>query len=319
MGASEDTPLELVVAQRDVAAAGVIVLTLRDAQGGRLPAWEPGAHIDLIVDSSCVRQYSLCSDPADLYSYRIGVLREPNSRGGSVYIHDHLAIGSLVRVGRPRNNFSLQPRGRYVFIAGGIGITPLLPMMAAADAAGAKWQLVYGGRTRVSMAFANELLERYPGKVVISPQDENGLLDLASILAEPVEDSLVYCCGPEPLLAAVERHCVSWPRGSLHVERFSSKAIDELIADAEFEVELAVSGRTVTIPPSKSILEILQQAGVDVLWACADGVCGACETPVISGTVDHRDSVLSAEQRAANDRMMICVSRAACSRLVLRL
>ena len=226
-----------------------------------------------------------------------------------------------MRVGRPRNNFSLQPRGRYVFIAGGIGITPLLPMMAAADAARAKWQLVYGGRTRVSMAFANELLERYPGKVVISPQDENGLLDLASILAEPVEDSLVYCCGPEPLLAAVERHCVSWPRGSLHVERFSSKAIDELIADAdaEFEVELAVSGRTVTIPASKSILEILQQAGVDVLWACADGVCGACETPVISGTVDHRDSVLSAEERAANDRMMICVSRAACSRLVLRL
>jgi ferredoxin-NADP reductase len=315
----DDTLLDLVVAEREAAADGVIALTLRDTRGAPLPTWQPGAHVDLVLEPSLIRQYSLCGDPADRDSYRIAVLREPNSRGGSIYVHDHLPQGSTVHVRGPRNNFKLQPSVRYLFIGGGIGITPLLPMLAAVSSRQAQWRLIYGGRTRASMAFADQLLARYGDKVVLSPQDENGLLDLPSILQEPAEATLVYCCGPEPLLAAVEQHCASWTRGAVHVEHFSPTTTEEPRVNAAFQVELALSGKIITIPADKSVLETLQEAGVDVVWGCSDGVCRACETPVISGVVDHRDSVLSPEERAAHDRMMICVSRAACPRLVLRL
>ena len=310
--------LNLVVVDREEAADGVVVLTLGDAADSELPTWQPGAHIDLVLGNALTRQYSLCGDPSDKWRYRIGVLRELNGRGGSAFIHDQLPTGASVAGRGPRNHFPLVVAARYLFIAGGIGITPLIPMVTAANAAHADWRLVYGGRSRPSMAFASRLDERYPGRVTIAPQDETGLLELDALLREPDSDLQVYCCGPEPLLAAVETRCSSWHRGSLHIERFAPRAPAERLSNTGFEVELAISGRTLFVPAERSILEVLQEAGVNVLSACSQGTCGTCETAVVEGAIDHRDSVLTPEERAAQNTMMICVSRAAGHRLVLR-
>jgi ferredoxin-NADP reductase len=296
-----------VVGDRHEAADGVVVLTLR----GDLPPWEPGAHVDLVTPEG-PRQYSLCGDPADEGVWRIGVLREPDGRGGSAFVHDELLPGATVRVRGPRNHFPLLPSPSYLFIAGGIGITPLLPMI---DAAGADWRLVYGGRTRTSMAFLDAL--QPDPRVTVAPQDETGLLDLDALLGEPRADTLVYCCGPEPLLAAVEERCASWPAGSLRVERFGPKPVAG--ASTSFEVELTQSGVTLTVPADRSILDVVEEAGVTVLSSCSEGTCGTCETAVLDGEIDHRDSVLTTDEQSEGDCMMICVSRASCARLVLDL
>ncbi|MEU9891956.1 PDR/VanB family oxidoreductase [Streptomyces phaeochromogenes] len=308
---------ELVVERRDLAAEGVLALTLRHPLGEELPSWEPGAHIDVVLGPDLERQYSLCGDPADRHSWRVAVLREPDGRGGSAHVHGKLEAGDKVRVRGPRNHFALQPSPRYRFVAGGIGITPILPMLAEAEAAGAEWTLLYGGRTRNSMAFVEEL-GRYGEKVRIAPQDEAGLLDLASELGTPQPDTLVYCCGPGPLLDAVEERCAQWPKGSLHVERFQPK-VQETGADTEFEVVLERSGHTLTVPADVSVLDTVRSAGVEVLFSCTEGTCGTCETDVLEGTPDHRDSVLTDEEREAGETMLICVSRCRGKRLVLDL
>lgn len=305
---------ELVVAETESAADGVLALTLRHPLGEPLPEWEPGAHIDLVLGPELERQYSLCGDPADRAAWRVAVLREPAGRGGSAYVHEQLRPGQKVRVRGPRNHFALRPAPRYRFIAGGIGITPILPMLAAAEAAGAEWTLLYGGRSRDSMAFAEELA-RYGDRVTLAPQDESGLLDLGAVLDGLPEGALVYCCGPGALLDAVEERC---PSGALHVERFQPKE-QQSGEDGEFEVELAQSGRTLTVAAGVSVLEAVRAAGVEVLFSCSEGTCGTCETDVLEGTPDHRDSVLSAEEREAGETMMICVSRCRGERLVLDL
>ncbi|MCU7723974.1 PDR/VanB family oxidoreductase [Actinoplanes sp. KI2] len=306
----------LAISRREAAADGVVVLELRDPSGSDLPAWTPGAHIDLVPAAGIVRQYSLCGDPADRTVWRIAVLREPDGRGGSLAVHDRLRESDLVEVGGPRNHFPLVPAARYLFIAGGIGITPLLPMMDAAAAAGARWRLHYGGRSRDSMAFRSELCSAYGDRVWIHPQDETGLLDLDAILAGEPPDTPVYCCGPEPLLTAIEQRSAGRP---LHLERFAAKEQGAPARADSFEVELARSGRTLTVPPGKSILRVVEEAGIEVLWSCTEGTCGTCETAVLGGAVDHRDSLLTAQERAANDTMFVCVSRAAGPRLILDL
>ncbi|MGY1823516.1 PDR/VanB family oxidoreductase [Geodermatophilus sp. SYSU D00079] len=315
----DEVDLRLQVASRTEGAEGVVVLELRDPSGADLPAWAPGSHLDLELPNGLTRQYSLCGDPGDRSVWRIGVLREPEGRGGSAYVHDELTEGVEVDVRGPRNNFPLEPSPRYVFIAGGIGITPILPMMAAADAAGAEWELHYGGRSRRSMSFLESMEELTGTRVTLHPQDEVGLIDLEAILGTPRPDTLVYCCGPEPLLQAVEKQCVTWPAGALHVERFSPKEFGEPVLQGAFEVELATSGMTLTVPPDKSILEVVEEAGIPVLSSCQEGTCGTCETPVLEGEVDHRDSLLTPAEQEANDTMFICVSRAACPKLVLEL
>ncbi|MEU1185025.1 PDR/VanB family oxidoreductase [Streptomyces sp. NPDC005820] len=305
---------ELVVERRESAADGVLALTLRHPFGEPLPAWEPGAHVDLVLGPGLERQYSLCGDPADRTSWRVAVLREPDGRGGSAHVHEQLGQGDKVRVRGPRNHFALRPAPRYRFIAGGIGITPVLPMVAAAEAAGAEWTLLYGGRSRASMAFTGELA-RYGDRVTVAPQDETGLLDLGPVLDALPEGTLVYCCGPGPLLDAVEARC---PAGALRLERFQPKE-QQAGEDAEFEVELAQSGRTLTVAPGVSVLDTVRAAGVEVLYSCAEGTCGTCETDVLEGTPDHRDSVLSEEERKAGETMMICVSRCVGKKLVLDL
>jgi ferredoxin-NADP reductase len=315
----DEVDLRLRVARRTVGAEGVVVLELRDPAGADLPGWSPGAHIDLELPGGLTRQYSLCGDPADRSTWQLGVLREDAGRGGSAWVHDELLEGMEVDVRGPRNHFELVPSPRYVFIAGGIGITPILPMAAAAERAGAEWEFHYGGRSRRSMAFLESLEELTGTRVSLHPQDEVGLIDLDRILGTPHPDTVVYCCGPEPLLRAVEQRCAAWPAGTLHVERFAPKDVGEPVLTGAFEVELATSGGTLSVPPDRSILQVVEEAGIAVLSSCQEGTCGTCETVVLAGTVDHRDSLLTPEEQAANDTMFICVSRAACPRLVLEL
>jgi ferredoxin-NADP reductase len=235
-----------------------------------------------------------------------------------MHVHDRLSEGDVVRVRGPRNNFPLVPSSRYLFIAGGIGITPILPMIRAAEGTGADWRLVYGGRQRDSMAFLDELLP-YGDRVEVRAQDETGLLPLAALLGTPEPQTAIYCCGPEPLLAAVESHSSGWPPGSLHLERFAPKPQAEPVRKEAFEVVLQRSELTLTVPPERSILSVVEEAGIGVLSSCAEGTCGTCETQVLDGEPDHLDSVLSEGERRAGNCMMICVSRSCTSRLVLDL
>ncbi|WP_306999564.1 PDR/VanB family oxidoreductase [Amycolatopsis thermophila] len=309
--------MPLRVTAREPRADGVLALTLARPDGGRLPDWTPGAHIDLVLPAGTTRQYSLCGDRWDAHTYRIGVLREPHGRGGSAYVHDHLRVGDHVGVGGPRNNFPLVPSPRYLFIAGGIGITPLLPMIAQAALLGADWTLLYGGRRRDSMAFTDELAV-HGERVHLVPEDERGLLDLATWLGTPRPDTKVYCCGPAPLLAAVEAACRHWPPHSLHVERFTARE-QAPVRDEPFEVELRRTGTTVTVQREVSVLDAVRRAGVDVLSSCRQGTCGTCETGVLDGIPDHRDAILGDDERAAGDCMFVCVSRSCTDRLVLDL
>lgn len=310
--------LDVRVANRYEAADGVVALELVHSDGGELPTWEPGAHIDLLLKPGMARQYSLCGDPKDRTRWRIAVLREPAGRGGSAFVHDELAEGAVVTVSEPRNHFALELASRYIFIAGGIGVTPILAMARSELVAAAEWELHYGGRSMRSMAFVDELAKVGAGRVTFHPQDEVGLLDLQKILGASSADTLVYCCGPGPLLDAVEQQCKDLPQ-ALRVERFQPKDGADLTRDGSFEVELRSSELTVQVHPGESVLDAVREVGIPVASSCEEGTCGTCETSVLEGEVDHRDSVLSEDEQAENDTMFICVSRARCPRLVLDL
>lgn len=311
-----------IVTKRTV-ADGVVHLTLADPSGARLPDWAPGAHIDLIVTAAdgtqYTRQYSLCGDRWDAYTYEVAVLREPNSRGGSRHIHDELTAGDLVGVGGPRNNFALVPATRYLFIAGGIGITPIVAMLAAAERLGVEWTLLYGGRTRASMSFLTEL-DRYGDRVQVLPQDETGLLDLGAAIdgLDPAETK-IYCCGPTPLLDALGAATSDWPAGTVRTERFVPKEQSAPARTTPFVVTLARTGGSVTVDPNESILDALDRNGVKLLSSCKEGTCGTCETTVLDGVPDHRDSLLSEIERDCGDCMFVCVSRSISDQLVLDL
>lgn len=309
VGTAEEEFVRTVrVAAKTKAAEGVATFLLT---GDDLPPWTPGAHIDVEIGPGLVRQYSLCGDPADRSSWRIAVLREEPGRGGSVHLHDHVRAGDSLRVGEPRNNFELVEAPEYVFVAGGIGITPLLPMLRDASVRGAHWTLSYGGRRRSRMAFLDELAA-YGDRVRVLPEDEHGLLPLAEIFARG--DAPVYCCGPEPLLAAAERVCRP---GRLRIERFQPRAELETAPTLGFEVLASSSARTVRVDAGESILDALDAAGIPMPSSCREGTCGSCETAVLEGEVEHRDSVLTPAERSAGKTMMVCVSRARSARLVL--
>ncbi|GAA4681468.1 PDR/VanB family oxidoreductase [Gordonia humi] len=302
-------------------ADGVMSVRLEDPAGASLPEWSPGSHIDIHLGKGIVRQYSLCGDPADKTTYRIGVLRDPATRGGSSYVHDSLRPGHVVSVSLPRNNFELLGASNYVFVAGGIGITPMLPMIAEADRSGADWELHYGGRSRESMAFVDEL-HAYGDRVRIVSEDREGVLDLDALLGTPRADTLVYTCGPEGLLAAVEQRGTAWADETIRLERFKPKARaedDEPGADSSFTVRCDASDVTVEVGAEVPILDALEAAGVDVPNSCREGMCGSCETRVLAGTPDHRDFVLSSSEQESGKTMMICVSRAQSEELVLDL
>ncbi len=304
------------ISAKAAVADRVVALTLVPTDDTVLPSWTPGAHIDLVLTEEITRQYSLCGTPSDESCYRIAVLDEPESRGGSRRVHNDLQVGDTMRIRGPRNHFALLSSPSYVFVAGGIGITPMLPMIEAAQAAGADWTLHYGGRDRASMAFADQLAA-LGERVHLVPQDQHGILDLAAILGTPRPGALVYTCGPAPLLNAVEERCADWPANALHLERFSAKPREDAGGDDSFEIVLQRSAITATVGAAETAFEAIRAAGVSVLGSCLEGICGTCETGVLEGEVDHRDSVLDEDEQAANDCMMVCVSRARSARLVL--
>lgn len=314
--------ISTVIETVDDAALGVATLVLRREDGHDFPAWEPGSHIDVILDNGLTRQYSLCSDPADLSTLRIGVLHVDESRGGSEYVHEHLKAGTSVTISAPRNNFPLVDSRKYLFIAGGIGITPIIPMIRDAEAAGREWTLHYLGRSRSTMAFSQQLVEEFGAdRVHLHAADEGGRLKLQNILGLPRAHMLVYTCGPAGMLSEIEDLCMGWPPGVLHTERFSVGDLDAPTNPDPFDVELALTGTTVTVNPNETILDAIEANGGRALSSCRAGLCGTCETRVISGEPEHRDAILSEEDKDAGDVMMVCVSRAAagCHRLVLEL
>ncbi|MCE0764604.1 PDR/VanB family oxidoreductase [Pseudonocardia kujensis] len=304
--------LELVVTSKDMTAEDVAVFRMRRADGGELPEWEPGAHVGVTVKGA-IRQYSLCGEPSDRLSWRIAVRRDPEGKV-SRDLHDQVSVGQRLQVDAPRNQFPLVEAERYLFIAGGIGITPFLPMIAQAEKEGKDWRLVYGGRSRAHMGFLAELDSP---RVTLWPEDERGLLPLATLLEQVTDDTAVYCCGPGPLIEAVSRLCVERPVGSLHFERFEPAGVDE--GAGSFTVELRRSGLTLEVPADKTLLEVLEAAGVSILSSCRTGTCGTCEASVLAGEPDHRDEILTGEERTNGKLIMLCVSRSNSPTLALDL
>jgi ferredoxin-NADP reductase len=242
----------LRVRAKDVVADGVVSLALDHPDGVRLPDRTPGAHIAFVLPDGTTRQHSLCGDLWDPHGFRIAVLRESAGRGGSAYVHDRLMPGDRVSVGGVHNHFPLVPADRYLFISGGIGIAPLLPMIQQSELVSAEWELLYGGRSRASMVFRADLPHAYGERVYIRPPDKCGLLDLAAWLGEPLPGTKVYCCGPAPLPAAVQEARAHWPDHSLRTERFTATDRSEPARRVPFEVELRRTGRTVTVTPDVS-------------------------------------------------------------------
>ena len=317
-GLTRPATLDVTVKKRLVIAEDVVLFVLESADGSDLPEWTPGSHIDVHLGPSIVRQYSLCGNPADRSVYWIAVLKESKSRGGSLALHVGVKVQQNLKISLPRNNFPLVEAEEYLLIAGGIGITPLLTMARNLDLRGKRWRMLYGGRTRSTMSFVSDL-EVYADKVLLRPQDEYGLLDLEGWIGRRRENVAIYCCGPEPLISAVEKVCEDWPDDTLQVERFSP-ATGALDGDNEaFDVELARTGITVHVGPNQSIAEAVEDAGTYIPRSCNEGTCGTCITKVLEGIPDHRDSFLREKQKKANNRIMPCCSRAKSKTLILDL
>ncbi|MQY03087.1 PDR/VanB family oxidoreductase [Actinomadura macrotermitis] len=303
-----DRRLALVVQEVRREAEDVVSLRLGAPDGGVLPAWQPGSHLDVHLPSGRRRQYSLCGDPADRRTYRIAVRRLADGAGGSREVHEALTEGARITVEEPRNAFPFLARDAYLFIAGGIGITPILPMVREAERLGADWRLVYTGRTRASLAFLDELPA---GRVTVRTDDEHGVPDCAAILADAPAGAAIYCCGPAPMIDGVRAAFTPGGPATLHYERFAPAPI----ADGRpFEVELKRSGTTLAVPADRSILDVVKEQVPSVAYSCRQGFCGTCRVGLAAGDADRRHP-----NDAAPGSLLICVSRASGGKLTLDL
>ncbi|MFE6865557.1 PDR/VanB family oxidoreductase [Kitasatospora sp. NPDC057692] len=300
--------LQLVVTGRRDVAADAVELTLADPSGGLLPGWQPGAHLRLTLPSGRERHYSLCGDPADRSGYRIAVRRLSDGGGGSVEVHDTLHPGTRLTARRPRNGFAFCAEPAVLLLAGGIGVTPLLPMAREAQRLGLDWQLVHTGRSADTLPFAAELSALDPRRVRSRTDDEHGGPPTgAELLAHAPRGAAVYCCGPAPMLAAVQRALDASPASALHFERFGAAPV----TDGEpFTVRLGADGPDLAVPADRSALDVLREARPDLAYSCKQGFCGTCEVRLLAGAPDHRDRRLTPDQRAAG-ALLPCVSRAA--------
>jgi vanillate O-demethylase ferredoxin subunit len=314
---------EVRVARKTCEADAICSYELVALDGAPLPPFEAGAHIDVHLAGSLVRQYSLCNAPGETHRYQIGVLRDPASRGGSQAMHDHIETGSVLTISAPKNHFPLVDAKSTLLFAGGIGITPILAMAEALAAQDAAFELHYSARSPERAAF-RERLGASPFAQQVRFHYDSGdaaqKLDLAALLALPDAGTHLYVCGPQGFIdhvlgSARER---GWPAAQVHVEYFSAAAVDTS-GDRAFDVKLASSGRIVTVPAGKTVLEALAGQGVEIPYSCEEGVCGTCLTRVLEGVPEHRDLYLTEEEQAANDQFTPCCSRAKTAVLVLDL
>ncbi len=318
------TRRELVVHAVRAMARDVLAVELRAGDGAPLPGAAPGAHLDLHLPGGLVRSYSLVDalGAPTQAAYTVGIARDAASRGGSAWVHDQLRVGQALRVAGPRNAFALEPAHRKVLlVAGGIGITPLVAMARHCHAAGIDWQLLACARTASRLAFIDELRALDASRVQLHVDEVQGAApDLGALLAARDWQG-VYACGPAPMLDALTRaaQAAGWPEGRLRMERFRAAEAAGAAPAAGFELVLRRSDKTTRVEPQESVLAALERLGVDHPWSCREGLCGSCEAPVLEGTVDHRDTVLGPAERAAHDRMLVCVSRCGGPRLVLDL
>lgn len=287
---------------------------------GVLPGWTPGSHIDVHVPvasgGTLVRQYSLCSDPADLSGYTVAVDRAADSRGGSAALHELATVGTTLQIGEPRNHFPLTRALNYVLVAGGIGVTPMVALAAQVARTGRPWRMLCLSRSEETMPYLPELRAAH-GDAVGFHGSASGRLDLAAELADLPRGTAVYVCGPGTLADDVAAAVADQPAVDVFTEQFT--APDLTGVNTSFDVSVASTGQTVTVPEDRSVLEVLEDLGAPVASSCREGMCGTCEVGVVSGEVDHRDSVLTPEERAENESMMVCVSRCVSGRLVLDL
>lgn len=315
-----DKEIPVRVRQMRYEASTILSVEVEPLDNSVLPSFEAGAHIDLILNDELRRSYSLFRPYTNGRSYSVAVHLDPKSRGGSRYVHETLRVGDRIRISVPRNNFPLkETASKSVFIAGGIGITPMICMLRRLSEIGQAWDLHYAARNRAAAAFMDEIESiADKGRVISHFDDEKGgaLIDLDAIFAASPQADF-YCCGPEPMLAAYEKAGQAVPRAQVHAEYFS--ASQEAARDGGFEVVLRKSGMALEIPPGKSILDVLIANKINVPFSCNDGVCGTCETRVLEGRPDHRDDILTDEERASNQTMMVCCSGSKSARLVLDL
>ena len=317
--------LVLEVSDVRAEALDVLLIELRRAGGSELEPFTPGAHLEIELPNGMIRHYSLTNDWRERERYVVGVGRAAMGRGGSDFIHQSLRRGGRITSSEPRNNFALDlDAASHLFVAGGIGVTPIMSMIRRCEAEGRDWHLIYAARNAQRAAFY-ETLRAFGDKVHFHFDDQAGaVLDARRWLVERPDGQHVYCCGPQPLMQSVRERAAHHPAGSVHFEYFVAPAAEALVegVDAgaragEFRVELRRSKLSLVVPASLSILEVLEANGVNVPYSCREGLCRTCETTVCEGEVEHRDYVLSAEERAEGKTMMVCVSRATSPVLVL--
>jgi phthalate 4,5-dioxygenase reductase component len=310
-GSLQPQPMALRVTRNDKIADGIHLIEFRDSTGAPLPAFSAGAHIAIRLPNGDLRKYSLCNSPAERDRYTIAVKREANGRGGSAILTDGVKPGDSLLVSAPVNDFELPPRAQdFLFVAGGIGITPIMAMIRQIQAEGKRFRLFYCTRSPETTAFRDELsAPEFAGKVTIHYDrgDPTCSLDLRPILAERKNREHLYCCGPRPLMEAVRAMTDHWSQASVHFEAFSD-AETHKATDKAFKVRLAKSGAVLEVPTEKTILEVLRDHGLEVPSSCETGTCGTCRTKLLAGVADHRDLVLAEHEKAGN--IMICVSRA---------
>jgi len=291
--------------------------------GGELVPFTAGSHINLHLPNGMIRSYSLVNDQSERHRYVVAINKDRDSRGGSQFVHDSIRAGDLITISHPRNNFALcEDAAQSVLIAGGIGITPLLSMVRRLEQLGRPWELFYAARSRLAAAFLDELGALTPNvhlnlHVDVDDERSGRVFDLAGIVAKAPASAHLYCCGPLPMLEAFERETTDRAGDHVHVEYFQAKEAPAI--EGAFEVKLARSNRTIPVEAGKTILDALLDAGVAVNYACAEGVCGTCETRVLQGTPDHRDRFLSKDEQAASETIMICCSGSRSRTLVLDL
>lgn len=312
--------IDVRVANRTCEAEGICSYELVTLDGAPLPAFEAGAHVDVHVGEGLVRQYSLCNAPGETHRYLIGVLRDPASRGGSQAMHERIECGARLTISAPKNHFGLVEAPHSVLLAGGIGVTPILAMAESLSGRGASFELHYSARSPERAAFRERI-----GAAPFAGQahfhfDDARRLDMAALLAGLAPDSHLYVCGPAGFIDYVlgTAREKGWPEAQLHVEHFAGAAVDTS-TDGAFEVKLASSGKVIPVAADRSVLQVLNENGIDVPYSCESGVCGTCLVRVLDGVPDHRDMYLTDEEHDANDQFTPCCSRAKSRVLVLDL